>query len=298
MRVAFLGLGVMGQGMARRILSKGHDLTVYNRTPERAADLAQAGARVAATPREAVSGTQIVVTMVANDAALRAVAEGDEGFLAALAAGTTVVQMSTVGPDTTLWLAGEVAAHAAQMLDCPVLGSLPEAQEGRLSLLAGGKAEVIERVSALLLCLGRQIYHVGELGQATRFKLCNNLVSGGLVAALAEGVALLETAGLDPQLYIQVLKDSQLPERLMIGKATLMATGDFEPRFSLDNMAKDIQLAVAMGQEYGLDLHQGRASHATFTRGATAVGGDRDMAAAVAGVPVGRPTSRPGAGPS
>jgi 3-hydroxyisobutyrate dehydrogenase-like beta-hydroxyacid dehydrogenase len=222
--------------------------------------------------------------MVSNDQALRQIAEGGDGFLAAVSSGMTVVQMSTVGPDTTAWLAEQVAARGAQMVDCPVLGSRPEAEQGLLWILAGGEAEVIDRIRPLLNCMGQQIYHVGEIGQATRFKLCNNLIGGGIVAALAEGMAMLEAAHLDPDLYIQILKDSRLPERLMVGKAGLMARHDFEPRFSLENMAKDLQLAISMGQHYGLDLRQGRASRDTLLRGAAAVGGDRDMAAAVAGV--------------
>jgi 3-hydroxyisobutyrate dehydrogenase-like beta-hydroxyacid dehydrogenase len=132
--------------------------------------------------------------------------------------------------------------------------------------------------------MGQTVYHVGIIGQGTSLKLCANLVGGGLVAAVAEGIALLEAAGIDPNLYIQVIRESNLPNRLWIGKATLMAQNDFAPRFSLENMAKDLGLAVQLGQSLGLDLQQGTQSRRTLLRGAEVVGADRDMAAAVEGV--------------
>jgi 3-hydroxyisobutyrate dehydrogenase-like beta-hydroxyacid dehydrogenase len=115
-------------------------------------------------------------------------------------------------------------------------------------------------------------------------KLCNNLVGGGVVAALAEGIALLEASGIDPQQYVRILQETNLPSRLWLGKASLMVAHDFEPRFSLENMAKDIGLAVALGRGYGLQLSQGEASLATLLRAAEVVGADKDMAAAVEGV--------------
>jgi len=274
MKVALLGLGTMGQGMAIRLIAGGHELTVYNRTRERAAAAEQAGAAVAPSAR----------TMVANDEALRGIAEGSDGFLEAIATGTTVLQMSTVSPDATTWLAAEVLARGGRMIDCPVLGSRVEASEGALWILASGDAGTIAEMRPVLDRLGQEVYQVGELGQGTRIKLCFNVVTGGLVAALAEGMALAAAAGLDLQLYVQILKDSRIPERLWIGKASQMAARDFDPRFSLENMAKDLNLAVLMGKQLGLDLQQAQASSATLLRGAAVVGSDRDMAGAVAGV--------------
>ncbi len=284
MKVGFLGLGVMGHGMAGQILSRGHRLTVYNRTRDRANDLASRGAQVATTPREAAVGNDVVVTMVANDQALRDVAEGPDGVLAGLHEGAIVLQMSTVGPETTAWLAGEVAKRGGAFVDAPVMGSLPEAAEGRLWVLAGAEPDVLERARPVLECVSQTVYHIGPIGQGTRIKLAVNLVGGGLVAALSEGIALTEAAGIDPSLYIQIVKDTNLPTRLWIGKATQMATNDFAPRFSLENMAKDLTLAVELGRSYGLQLAQGMASRATLLRGAEAVGGDKDMAAAIEGV--------------
>jgi 3-hydroxyisobutyrate dehydrogenase-like beta-hydroxyacid dehydrogenase len=284
MNVAVIGLGVMGHGMAGQLLAHGHDLTVYNRTRARAADLVERGARGATTPREAVADADAVVVMVSNDRALHDVAEGPEGFLSGLRPGAIVLQMSTIGPETTEWLHQKVTARGAEMVDGPVLGSLPEANEGRLWILAGGDEATLERARPVLESVGQATYHVGPVGQGTRLKLSSNMVGAGLVAALAEGMALLEASGLDPQLYIRILRDSDLPSRLWIGKATLMMQRDFAPRFSLDNMAKDVTLALEMARAAGLDLSQGAATRAALLRGAEAVGGDKDMAAALEGV--------------
>lgn len=284
MNVAVIGLGVMGHGMAGRVLEHGHTLAVYNRTVERANDLKERGARVAGTPREAAEGAEVVVVMVSNDQALRDVAVGPNGFLAALEPNAVVLQMGTIGPDTTDWLNGEVMARGAAMVDGPVLGSKPEANEGKLWVLAGGDEETIARARPVLDNISQAVYHVGPVGQGTRLKLCSNLVSAGVVAALAEGIALLEAVGLDPQIYIPILRDTNLPSRVWTGKADLMARRDFVPRFSLDNMAKDVTLALALANSQGLDLQQGKATLASLERGAAVAGGDKDMAAAFEGV--------------
>ncbi len=282
-KVALLGLGVMGSGMAGRLLEHGHDLTVYNRTRERAEPFAERGARVAATPREAAEGAEAVITMVSNDQALREVIEGPDGVLASLGEGAVLMQMSTVGTDTTDWLARAVEARGASMLDAPVTGSLPEANAGTLWVLAGGDAAVLERVQPVLAAVSQKVYHIGAIGQGTRIKLCNNLVGGGVVAALAEGMALLDAVGIDPQLYIRILEESNLPTRLWVGRANLIAQRDFAPRFSLDNMAKDLQLALDLGHAHGLSLPQTQAGYAGLKRAAAIVGGDRDMAASFEG---------------
>ena len=283
MKVGLLGLGVMGAGMAGKLLDHGHEVTVYNRTRERAEPFAARGARIAATPREAAEGAEAVITMVSNDAALHEVIEGPDGVLAALSANAILLQTSTVGPGTTEWLAREVAAHGASMVDAPVMGSLPEAKEGKLWVLAGAEPDVLERVQPVLEAMSQTVYHVGAIGEGTRLKLCFNLLGGGMVAALAEAMALLDAVGIDPQLYIRILQETNLPSRMVLGRANLIAQRDFAPRFSLDNMAKDLQLALDLGRANGLSLIQTEASRASLQRAAAVVGGDRDIAASFEG---------------
>jgi 3-hydroxyisobutyrate dehydrogenase len=226
----------------------------------------------------------VVVIMVANDAAVREVCEGPDGLLQILEPGAIVLQMSTISPETTRWLAERVKAEGGRMIDAPVMGSRPEATEGKLWVLAGAEASDLEDARPVLDAVSQTVYHVGAIGQGTSLKLCNNLVGGSVVAAVAEGIALLEAAGIDPNLYIRVISESNLPNRLWIGKATLMVQNDFAPRFSIENMAKDLDLAVQFGHSLGLDLQQGAQSRRTLLRGAAVVGADKDMAAAVEGV--------------
>lgn len=284
MKVAVLGLGVMGHGMAGRLLEQGHTLTVYNRTAAKAAEFAARGASVARTPALAAQGADALVTMVSNDQALREVADGTDGFLSTLAPGSVVVQSSTVSPDTVIWLHEKVSARGAALVDAPVMGSKPEAIAGKLWVLAGGDEEALARAKSVLDCVAQRVYHVGGVGQGTRLKLCSNMITAGLVAALAEGIALIEALGLNPQLYAQVLKDTDLPSRVWSGKAGLMAERDFSPRFSLENMAKDVTLALELAASVGLPLPQSQESLRSLKAGAEVAGGDRDMAAALEGV--------------
>jgi len=173
----------------------------------------------------------------------------------------------------------EAGNRGASFIDGPVLGSLNEAKEGKLWVLAGADPETLDRVKPVLNSISQAVYHVGAIGRGTQMKLCSNLVGAGLVAALAEGMALLDAVGLDASQYMQIVQETNLPTRLWIGKATQMANRDFSPRFSLDNMAKDVRLALTMATQHGLDLRQGEASHASLRRGAVVAGGDRDMAA-------------------
>jgi 3-hydroxyisobutyrate dehydrogenase len=286
MQVTILGLGAMGHGMATQLLAHGHDVTVFNRSAARAADLEARGARVAETPRLAVEMAEVVVIMVSDDAAIQAICEGDEGVLAGLRPGMTVLQMSTISPDATDWLYRELVVRRVEMLDAPVMGSLPEANDGRLWILAGGEQQTIDRVRPVLGAMSQAVYHVGEIGQGTLIKLCLNLLGGGLVAALAEALALLGAVGIDEQQYITILEQTNMPARMVLGKARQMASGDFAPRFSLDNMAKDIALAVSLARSQGLHFRQGEATLANLRHSAGVVGGDRDIAALGAGAKV------------
>ncbi len=248
---AVIGLGIMGRHVAGRLLAMGHRVVVYNRTPGPAEALRERGAMVAASPRQAAEDAAITITLVSDDHALWAIADGPDGLLAGLRPGAIVLQMGTVSPHATARLAEEVGARGAAPLDAPVMGSSPEAREGRLWVLAGGDADTIARARPVLDAVAQRVYHVGLLGQGTRLKLCLNILGGGMVSALAEGMALVDAARLDPDLYIQIIRDADLPRRVMLGKAELMAQGDFAPRFSLDHMGKDVGLAIAMAGDYG-----------------------------------------------
>jgi len=186
--VAVVGLGAMGSRVARRLLEAGHDLVAWNRTAEKAQPLVEAGAVAAATPAEAAARAEVVLTMVADPAALRDVTEGEDGVAAGVGEGATVIEMSTVGPDAVRRL-GSVLGEQAGLLDAPVLGSRSEAEEGTLKVFVGGPPELVARRTPLLSVLGSPL-HVGPLGSGAAAKLVANTTLVGTIGVLGEALAL------------------------------------------------------------------------------------------------------------
>src|SRR4051812_18570124 len=194
--LGFVGLGVMGSGVARRLLDAGHTVAVWNRTRAKAEPLLDAGAHWAASPKEVAERSEIVFTMVTNTAAVQAVTEGPDGILAGLARGTVYVDMSTASPANTRALAETVAAVGAQMLDAPGSGSVITLEEGKLSIMVGGDAETFERVRPVLEAIGPRVFHLGPNGAAVTMKIAINLSLAVQMLAFSEGVLLAEKTGI------------------------------------------------------------------------------------------------------
>jgi 3-hydroxyisobutyrate dehydrogenase-like beta-hydroxyacid dehydrogenase len=204
-KLAFLGLGLMGAPMARRLLAAGHDVIVWNRTPEKAEPLVADGARHGSTPAEAGQGVDAALTMVADPEALDAVLFGPDGLAHGLREGATVIDMSTVGPNTVLGAAQRLPG--ASMLDAPVLGSVPQAEEGQLKIFTGGDPEVFERWRPILEVLGTPTL-LGPLGAGASMKLVVNSTLGAVMSGIGEALALADALGLDEELTLNVLADS------------------------------------------------------------------------------------------
>jgi 3-hydroxyisobutyrate dehydrogenase-like beta-hydroxyacid dehydrogenase len=278
-RVAVIGLGVMGAGMARHLADVGYAVTVYNRTRARAQELAPRGVTIAATPRDAAAASEAVILMLSDDHATRACTDGPGGMLAGLAPRTLVLQMATLAPETTIALAVEVRERGGELLDAPVMGSAAEAASGQLWILAGGDPATLERARPLLASLAQEVYYAGEMGQGARLKLANNLLGANLVTALAETMALIEACGIDPALYARVLQGSNLGTRMLVGKANQMVAGDYAARFSIANEYKDVGLALHLAHGLGLHLHQGESVLAPFEEAMERGLGAQDIAA-------------------
>ena len=278
-RVAVIGLGIMGSGMARHLAEQGYAVTGFDRTRRRAEELVAYGVNVAATPREAAAAAETVILMLSDDAATRACVDGPDGVLAGLKPGTLVLQMATLAPETTLALAAEVRERKGDLLEGPVMGSASEAAAGKLWVLAGGDEATLERARPLLNSLAQDVYYAGALGQAARLKLANNLLSANLVTALAETMALLEACGIDPALYVQVLEGSNLGTRMLVGKSGQMVAGDYAARFSIANGYKDVGLALRLAQSVGLQLRHGESVRAAYDRAMERGLGAEDIAA-------------------
>jgi 3-hydroxyisobutyrate dehydrogenase/2-hydroxy-3-oxopropionate reductase len=232
----------MGSRMARRLLDAGHELTVWNRTPERADSL---GVPVAASPAEAAADAEVAITMLADPQALAAVTEGPDGVAAGLRADATLIEMSTVGPAAIERLAGVLEG---ELLDAPVLGSLSEAEEGALSIFVGGDEAVFARWRGLLEVLGRPLY-VGPSGSGAAAKLVANSTLFDTIAALGEALALADALGLSRETAFEVLAPTPLGAQAERRRAAI-ESGEFPPRFPLRLARKDARLI----HELGLDL--------------------------------------------
>lgn len=281
-RVAFLGLGIMGGGMARRILGAGFPLAVYNRNRAKADALASEGAQAAASPRDAAEGADAIVSMVADDPASRSVWLGDHGALAAAKRGALCIECSTL---TVAWVR-ELAAAAAQrgceLIDAPVTGTKPHAANGELLFLTGGTEAAIAQARPVLAVMSRAILRVGPTGSGAMLKLVNNFLCGVQAAALAEGIAMIERAGLDLGKALEMLTAGAAGSPLVKGFSARMAAHDYlPPNFHLHLMAKDLAYAQAEGKRVGVEMTSAGAAREIFQRAIAAGHGEKDVTAVV-----------------
>jgi 3-hydroxyisobutyrate dehydrogenase len=280
-RVAVLGVGTMGGGMAARLLDAGFPTTVWNRNPARAEPLRAAGARVAATPADAAADADVVLAMVADDPASREVWLGEEGALRGARPGTVLVECSTVSPGWVRELAAAAAERGCHVLDAPVTGSKPQAAAGALLFLVGGDAEVLERIRDVLAPMSRDVVHLGPTGSGALVKLINNFMCGVQAASLAEAMALIEKSGLERDRALGVLLDGAPGSPLVKILAARMTARDYSVNFALGLMRKDISYALAAAEEVDLTLETARAALRCFDKAISEQLGHQDMAAIV-----------------
>ena len=253
-KLGFVGLGVMGGGIARRLLDAGHELVGYNRTKEKARALIEAGMSWCDSPREAAERSDVVFTMVTNVAALRAVADGVDGILAGLGPGKVYVDMSTVGPAASRELAQRVRETGAEMLDAPVSGSVATLEEGRLSVMVGGDTATFERVEPILRDVGPKVTRVGENGQAALMKIASNLQLAVQMLAFSEGVLLAEKGGIEREVAVEVLTNSAIASPMVKYRGPFVLEQPEEAWFDVNMMQKDMNLALELGRELNVPL--------------------------------------------
>jgi 3-hydroxyisobutyrate dehydrogenase-like beta-hydroxyacid dehydrogenase len=278
-KIAFLGLGNMGTPMAGRLLNAGHDVTVWNRTAQRTALLADAGASVAKSPAEAAVGVEFVITMLATPFALGEVLFGADGLGPALSAGQTLIDMSTVGPDAFRSAAGRLPSGVAAV-DAPVRGSIAEATDGRLHIYVGATDDQFEQVQPVLEVFG-DVHHVGSAGAGAAMKLMVNTTLAASMVVVGEALALGRALGLDQTSMLDVLAESPVgtTER---AKRTNLETGHYPPSFKLSLAAKDMRLAVDAAGQASVDLRTADAVRRWLDEAADQGAADLDFSAVVA----------------
>ncbi|MGI8777709.1 MAG: NAD(P)-dependent oxidoreductase [Acidimicrobiales bacterium] len=283
--LAFCGLGRMGAPMATRLVEAGHDVVVWNRSPERASAVVEKGARQAASPAEAASTAEAVVTMLATPDALESVVFGsgsdDRGLASGLRPGTTLIEMSTVGPDAVRRLAQRLA-HGVDVLDAPVLGSVPQATDGSLKIFAGGAQATFERWRPVLEVLGRPV-RFGALGSGAAMKLVANSTLGAVMSALGEALALADGLGLDQALVLDTLAESPVGATVE-SKRALIESGEYEPNFALALAAKDLRLVDEAARGVGIEAWVAAAARAHYDDADRAGLGNLDYSAVIAHV--------------
>jgi 3-hydroxyisobutyrate dehydrogenase len=279
-RVALLGLGAMGAGMAANWLAKGFGLTVWNRTRARTQALADKGARVATTPREAAEGADCVFAMVADDAASRAVWLGDDAALAGAKTGAVVVESSTLTPDWVRELAGRARAKGCAFLDAPVGGSRQAAASGELRLFVGGDAATLDKARPALIAIGSKIDLLGPAGAGATWKLINNQLIAAQVAALGEALDVARKAGFRPVQISSLILNGAASSPIVKMKLPSMLNGDYdEPDFALSLMLKDARYAAALAQSLGAPADLVSSAVKAFARAEAKGLGAKDIAA-------------------
>jgi 3-hydroxyisobutyrate dehydrogenase len=267
--VTFIGLGRMGSGMAQRLLAAGHRLRVYNRTAERAALLVERGATVCASPSEAAEGAELIISMVADDAASREVWTGEQGvFINTLPAGTLAIECSTLSHDWVLELAAEAQRRSLRYIDCPVTGLPDMAAAGELTLLVGAAAEDLARAQPVLDTFSKQTIHFGAIGAGTAYKLMINLQGAIQIAAVAEGMAIAERAGLNLHTVAEAIASGQAasPQVVRNARRIVESRHDENIQFTPQLRVKDVDYAMRLARKLGIGAPFGALANDAYRR--------------------------------
>jgi len=253
-KVGFIGLGVMGGQMVNRLLSKGHTVTGYNRTRSKAQWLIDKGMKWEDSPRAVAAASDFTFAMVTNAAAISAVTEGSDGMLAGLGPGKIFLDMSTVSPSVSRALAAKVRERGADMVDSPVSGSVITLQEGKLSVMVGGRRETFEKVKPLLHDIGPKVTYVGENGVALSMKIATNLSLAVQMLAFSEGVLLAEKSGIAREIAVDVLTHSAVASPMIQYRGPFVLKQPEEAWFDVNMMQKDMVLAMELGRQLDVPL--------------------------------------------
>jgi 3-hydroxyisobutyrate dehydrogenase-like beta-hydroxyacid dehydrogenase len=280
MRVGFIGLGIMGSRQAASLRREGFELTVYNRTRERAdAWAAEHGGEVAASPREAAERSDVVITMVVDGDQVDELLLGEDGAAAGAREGTLFIDMSTIGPLAARRIGAALAERGHRFVDAPVTGSAPKAEDGTLTIMAGGSDADIERAMPQLEAMGEVIVHVGEVGAGQQVKVLSNAVSAVNCATLAQALVVGRRAGVDLGALLKVMGAGSANSTMLQLKGEPMLAHDFAPLFKLEHMLKDVLLCLEDARAAGAAFPSAALAGELYAAGAGRGLGEQDFAA-------------------
>ena len=269
-RLGFVGLGKMGAAMAARLIEQGFELTVWNRTPERAAPLLALGAQQANSPREVAANCDLLISVLSDDEAALSVYTADDGLLDAPPRGKLFIDMSTLRPETVVLIAGKATELGAAFLDSPVAGTIAPARDGQLIALVGGELKDLERARPVLDVLCRRIIHVGAQGQGALMKLVINLPLGVYWQALTEAIALGHAGGLSMDLMLDTISNSGASLAALPGQIPTILDPSISAKFDVETMRKDLTYVVAAAAAAGIDAPAASAALATYGKAVVA----------------------------
>jgi len=280
-RIAFAGLGIMGAPMARNLVEAGFDVAVFTRTSEKAERFAsEHGGHAARTPAEAAEGAEAFLTMVPDGPQVDEVLFGADGAAEALTQGALVLDMSTISPSASREMGERLATQGLEFVEAPVSGSKPKAEDGTLTIMAGGEPESFERALPLLEAMGERIVHVGPVGHGQMAKLLTNTMGAVNAAALAEAVHTAKAAGLDREAFLEVAAGSAGASAILTLKGPPMFNETYEPAlFKLEHMLKDVRHTLEEARSLGIELEFGALAESLYAKAARSGHAEQDFAA-------------------
>jgi len=253
-RIGFIGLGIMGRGMAANILRAGYPLTVWNRTGARMEALEAQGATAADSPAAVAAASEIIITCVSDTPDVTAVVLGEKGVIEGIQPGALLIDMSTISPQTTRQIAAQIEAKGAAMLDAPISGGSEGAEKGTLSIMIGGAADQVSRALPLLQTMGKAITHVGEQGAGQTVKLVNQIIVVGTMLAVGEGLLFAQAGGLDLEKTLAAISQGAAGSWMLSNRGPQVLVRDWRPGFTIDLQQKDLRLALAAADEMGVPV--------------------------------------------
>jgi 3-hydroxyisobutyrate dehydrogenase len=281
-KVGFIGLGVMGKSMAINILNSGHKLKVYDVIEESMIELEEKGAEIGDSPADTCEGCDVIMTSLPNSKIVEEVILGKSGVLEGAEKGSIIVDLSSITPKVIQNIYEKCADKGIEVIDAPVSGGAKGAEEGTLTIMVGGKAEVLEKVKPILECIGKKINYVGQIGAGDTVKLINNLLLGVNMVACAEALALGTKAGIKPDVLYEIISQSSGSSYALKAKyENFISQGNFEPGFMIDLQYKDLELAISTAKDLNAPMFMGNIAQQMFETARAEGLGKKDISAVI-----------------